>query len=189
MLKVDEQLVRKCIKGDSQAIGKLYHLVSAGLFGICLRYANNWEDAQDLLHDGFLKIMNNLSKFRMEGSFEGWLRRIMVNEAINYYRKKNIVQFQEYENVDFKVEGFELSAIEKMTQQELLDLLEQLPVGYRVVFNLFAIEGYSHAKISQMLNISENTSKSQYRRARLKLQELVTKLNKIPTKETIKSER
>ena len=186
MLKVDERLVRKCIKGDNQAIEELYHLVSAGLFGVCLRYANNWEDAQDLLHDGFLKIMDNLSQFRWEGSFEGWLRRIMVNEAINYYRKGNIIQFQEYENVDFKIEGFELSALEKMTQQELLDLLDQLPVGYRIVFNLFAIEEFSHLEISKILGISESTSKSQYRKARLKLQELVIKLNKVPIKEIIK---
>ncbi len=186
MLKVDERLVRKCIKGENQAIEELYHLVSAGLFGVCLRYANNWEDAQDLLHDGFLKIMDNLRKFRWEGSFEGWLRRIMVNEAINYYRKSSLLQFKEYESVDFKIEGFELSGLEKMTQQELLGLLEKLPTGYRIVFNLFAIEGYPHTEISKLLDISESTSKSQYRKARLKLQELVIKLNKLTIKETIR---
>ncbi len=186
MLKVDERLIRKCVKGDNQAIEKLYRFVSAGLFGICLRYANNKEDAQDLLHDGFLKIMDNLKNFRWEGSFEGWLRRIIVNEAINYYRKDNLIQFREYESVDFKIEGFELSAIERMTQKELLGLMNQLPPGYRIVFNLFAIEEYSHLEISKILGISENTSKSQYRKARLKLQELVLKLNKVKIKETIK---
>ncbi|MCD6366724.1 MAG: sigma-70 family RNA polymerase sigma factor [Bacteroidales bacterium] len=187
MLKVDERLIRKCIKGENQAIEELYHLASAGLFGICLRYANNREDAQDLLHDGFLKIMDNLKRFRWEGSFEGWLRRIIVNEAINYYRRGNFIHFKEYESVDFKIEGFELSGLERMTQQELLGLLEKLPAGYRIVFNLFAIEEFSHPEISKMLNISESTSKSQYRKARLKLQELVIKMNKVTIKETIKS--
>jgi len=186
MLKVDERLIRKCIKGESQAIESLYHLVSAGLFGICLRYANNWEDAQDLLHDGFLKIMDNLKDFRWEGSFEGWLRRIIVNVSINYYRRNNLIQFKEYESVDFKIEGFEVSALEKMTQQELLDLINQLPAGYRIVFNLFAIENFSHKEIAELLGVSESTSKSQYRKARLKLQELLIKLNKIENKEIAK---
>lgn len=186
MLKVDERLIRKCIRGENQAIEKLYRLVSAGLFGICLRYANSREDAQDLLHDGFLKIMNNLKYFRWEGSFEGWLRRIIVNVAINYYHRSNIIQLKEYESVDFKIEGFELSALEKMSQQELLKLISQLPAGYRIVFNLYAIEDFSHKEIAEMLGISESTSKSQYRKARLKLQELVIKLNKTENKEIVK---
>jgi len=185
MLKVDERLIRKCIKGENQAIEKLYRAVSAGLFGICLRYAKNREDAQDLLHDGFLKIMDNLKNFRWEGSFEGWLRRIIVNVAINYYRRNKIIQFKEYESVDFKIKGFELSALEKMTQQELLDLINQLPTGYRIVFNLYAIEDFSHKEISEILGVSESTSKSQYRKARLKLQELIIKLNKIENKEIV----
>ncbi len=186
MLKVDERLIRKCIRGDNQAIEELYHLVSAGLFGICLRYAKNREDAQDLLHDGFLKILDNLKQFRWKGSFEGWLQRIIVNEAINYYRRNNAIQFKEYESVDFKIEGFELSGLEKMAQQELLELLEKLPVGYRIVFNLYAIEEFTHPEISKILNISESTSKSQYRKARLKLQELVIKMNTETIKEIIK---
>ncbi len=186
MLKVDEQLIRKCIKGENQAIERLYRLVSASLFGICLRYANNREDAQDLLHDGFLKIMNNLKDFRWEGSFEGWLRRIIVNVSINYYHRNNLIQFTEYESMDFKIEGFELSILEKITQQELLDLLSQLPVGYRMVFNLYAIEDFSHKEIAEILGISEGTSKSQYHKARLKLQELIIKLNKVENKEIVK---
>lgn len=188
MLKVDERLIRKCIRGDNQAIEKLYHFVSASLYGICLRYAKNREDAQDLLHDGFLKIIDNLKRFRWEGSFEGWLRRIIVNEAINYYRRGNLIQFKDYESVNFKIDGFELSGLQKMTQQELLGLLDKLPTGYRIVFNLFAIEGYTHIEISKLLDITENTSKSQYRKARLRLQELVIKLNRITIKE-IESEK
>jgi len=186
MLHINEQLIRKCIKGENKAITELYRMVSAGLYGVCLRYTKNSEDAQDLLHDGFLKIMENLSRFRGEGSFEGWIRRILVNEAINFYRKKNAIQFKEYGDVEYKVEGFETSAIENFTQQELLNLLNQLPTGYRIVFNLFAIEGYSHLEISDMLSITENTSKSQYRKARLRLQELILKIDKIKIKEELK---
>jgi len=189
MLKIDERLIRKCIKGDNQAIEKLYHLAASTLFGICLRYAKNREDAQDLLHEGFLKIMINLKQFQWKGSFEGWLQRIIINEAINYYRRGSLLQFKEFGEVDFKIEGFEISVLEKMTQQELLALLDTLPTGYRIIFNLFAIEGYSHAEISDLLNISESTSKTQYRKARLKLQTLIKELNTVTIKKNVQSER
>ncbi len=186
MLQVNEQLIRKCIKGENKAITELYRMVSAGLYGVCLRYTKSSEDAQDLLHDGFLKIMENIDRFRGEGSFEGWIRRIVVNEAINFYRRKNAIQFKEYGDVEYKVEGAEISAIEGFSQKELLSLLNQLPTGYRIVFNLFAIEGYTHMEIAEMLSITENTSKSQYRKARLKLQELILKTDKIKIKEELK---
>jgi RNA polymerase sigma-70 factor (ECF subfamily) len=144
------------------------------MFGICIRYAGNYDDAQDIVHDGFIKIYLKIGQFRFEGSFEGWMRRIMVNTALEKFRMQcqiiNINEFtKEVDTVDTTDISSEISAM------ELVKFVQELSPRYRMVFNLYAIEGYSHKEISGMLDISEGTSKSNLSRARSILQEKVRK--------------
>ncbi len=144
------------------------------MFGICVRYAGNYDDAQDIVHDGFVKIYMKIAQFRFEGSFEGWMRRIMVNTALEKYRMQcqviNINEFtREVDSVNYSDFSGEISA------RELARFVQELSPRYRMVFNLYAIEGYSHKEISGMLDITEGTSKSNLSRARAILQEKVRK--------------
>ena len=144
------------------------------MFGICIRYAGNYDDAQDIVHDGFIKIYLKIGQFRFEGSFEGWMRRIMVNTALEKFRLQcqiiNINEFtKEVDTVDTSDFSSEISA------RELIKFVQELSPRYRMVFNLYAIEGYSHKEISDMMDISEGTSKSNLSRARSILQEKVRK--------------
>jgi len=142
------------------------------MFGVCLRYAGSRDDAQDILHEGFLKIFEKIGQFESRGSFEGWIRRIMVNTALEKYRGEHkSVNLQE-ELIEFdKDMSTEMS--DNVTVKELLGMIKELTPQYRLVFNLYAIEGYSHKEISNMLDISEGTSKSNLSRARTILQEKV----------------
>ena len=142
------------------------------MFGVCLRYAGSRDDAQDILHEGFLKIYEKIGQFESRGSFEGWIRRIMVNTALEKYRGEHkSVNLQE-ELIEFdKDMSTEMS--DNVTVKELLGMIRDLTPQYRLVFNLYAIEGYSHKEISKMLDISEGTSKSNLSRARTILQERV----------------
>jgi len=146
------------------------------MFGICLRYAANSEDAKDILQDGFVKVFVNLGKFKGIGSFEGWMRRIFVNTAIEHYRKKNQL-YAISENQEENISNHEVSALDALEADDIIRLISELPNGYRTVFNLFAVEGYSHKEIATMMNISEGTSKSQYARAKAWLQEKIGNRN------------
>ncbi len=144
------------------------------MFAVCLRYSNNNETAQDLLQDGFIKIFKNLHRFRGEGSFEGWIRRIFVNTSIEHYRKKSNL-FSTSEREEVLAEDSSLNALDKLAEKDIIKLVQELSPGYRTVFNLYAIEGYSHKEIGNMLNISEGTSKSQLARAKGILKKMVEK--------------
>jgi RNA polymerase sigma factor (sigma-70 family) len=174
-----EQLIKRCIDNDPVAQELLYRRYASKMFGVCLRYAPNKMEAEDILQEGFIKVFNNLKKFRGDGSFEGWIRRTMVNTAINHYRK-NVRYFQDIDidSVDIH-DTFDKDGISNLTEAELLKLIQELPEGYRMVFNLYVIEGYSHKEIGEQLNIAENTSKSQLSRARGVLQAKVKKLYNI----------
>lgn len=151
------------------------------MYGICLRFTKNTMDAEDLLHDGFIKVLTNLSNFKHEGSFEGWMRRLMVNTAINHYRRKSSHSEQDFETSGVEYTEFDNSDVLKtLAADELLKLVQALPDGYRMVFNLYVIEGYKHQEIAQMLGVTENTSKSQLAKARRHLQDAVKKLNYEP---------
>lgn len=145
------------------------------MYGICLRFARNQMEAEDVMQEGFIKVFRYLKDYRNDGSLEGWIRRTMVNTAINFYKKK--IKYQKDVSLDqgepISVE--EESAIDRLSTQELLEMIRELPDGYRMVFNLNVIEGYTHKEIGDMLNISENTSKSQLSRARGVLQEKLKK--------------
>jgi RNA polymerase sigma-70 factor (ECF subfamily) len=148
------------------------------MYGICLRFAGNEMDANDILQEGFIKVITKIKDFRNEGSFEGWIRRTIINTAINYYRKNlRTSKFQDIDDLDVPVSNEE-TIFDRLSKEELIGLVQDLPNGYRTVFNLNVIEGYTHKEIGQMLNISDNTSKSQLTRARSILQKKVSLLMK-----------
>lgn len=167
-------IINGCLKGSRRDQELLYRRYSPRLYAVCLQYSDNDEEARDILQEGFIKIFINLSRFKHEGSFEGWMRRIIVNTALERYRSRNRLYM--VENIDRIPEPFADPDNEDYSGLEATDLLEiirMLPPKYRMVFNLFALEGYSHKEISQMVNISEGTSKSNLSRARMILQRRV----------------
>jgi RNA polymerase sigma factor (sigma-70 family) len=173
----DEELVKECVSGNPIAQKKFYDLFAKKMMGVCLRYMSNEDEAQDVLQDGFIKIFSKLHDFESKGSLEGWVRRIMVNTALDQYRKNKKHQ----NDVDVDVVGYKLEKndfiIESITAQDLLKIIQAIPEGYRVVFNLFAIEGYSHKEIAERLGVTESTSKSQYSRAKSLLRKLMIENN------------
>ena len=173
----DETLVDECVSGNAKAQRMLFERYSAKMLGVAIRYIKDKERAEDVLQDAFIKVFKNLKKFKHYGSLEGWIRRIVVNTALDQLRKNKKRQ----SNVELDDSFFELATdsftVERLQAESLLNLVQQLPEGYRTVFNLFAIEGYSHKEIAEKLSISENTSKSQYSRAKSVLRDVLKKLN------------
>ncbi|MCA0398783.1 MAG: sigma-70 family RNA polymerase sigma factor [Bacteroidetes bacterium] len=150
----------------------LYRKFAGKMYAVCLRYAGNSDDAQDLLQEGFIKVFRNLDKFRHEGSFEGWMRRVFVNTSIEHYRRKvHLNPIGETE--ENRIEDVSVSALDQLAEKDIVQLVQELSPGYRTVFNLYVIEGYSHKEIGDMLQISEGTSKSQLARAKSILQKKV----------------
>lgn len=169
----EQKLVEKCLKKDPNALEELYKSFCNHMFGVCLRYAKNRDDAQDLLHDGFVKVYTGLNEYKGKGSLEGWIRRIMVNTAINFYRRKAGRFFGLNENdEEFHISNDE-DIIENISTNELLGYINEMPDGYRLVFNMYVIEGYKHVEISELLGISEATSKTQFMKARRHLMKKV----------------
>ncbi|MEI7595555.1 MAG: sigma-70 family RNA polymerase sigma factor [Bacteroidota bacterium] len=172
----EKLLIKQCIDGHSNAQELLYRRFASKMLGVCMRYANSRMEAEDILQEGFIKIFNNLDKFQFNGSLEGWVRRIMVNSALTHY-KANIKYIQSIEYDSACCEEVSKSEIlESINTKELLKLIQTMPEGYKMVFNMFAIEGYSHKEIGELMGISESTSKSQLSRARVYLQEKIKKL-------------
>lgn len=171
----EEQIVAGCKKQDRMAQKALYEQYSRVLFGICLRYCKDPESAQDLLQDGFIKVFASIKSFEGKGSFEGWLKRIFVNMALENIRKdKKLIQLtDDIQNYPESQELTDNEDISVIPEVELLKMIQELPKGYAMVFNLYAIEDYSHKEIAEMLDISESTSRSQYVRARQILQQKV----------------
>jgi RNA polymerase sigma-70 factor (ECF subfamily) len=171
----DEQLVAGCLKGDPIAQKALYKAYSRKMMSICMRYANGREQAQDILQDGFVKVFQKMDRFRGDGPLGGWIARTMVNTALDHIRRNkpydHSVDLSDAEHLHAEDEH----VLSGMTTEEILALIQALPTGYRTVFNLFAIEGYAHKEIAEMLGISENTSKSQFMKARAYLRRLLPK--------------
>lgn len=165
-----EDFIERCLDNEPKAQGELYRRFAPKMFGICLRYTRNRMEAEDILQEGFIKVFRYLKDYRSDGSLEGWIRKTMVNTAINFYKKK--IKYQKDVSLDQTepINHDEESAIDKLSAKELMEHIQELPDGYRMVFNLNIIEGYTHKEIGKMLNISENTSKSQLSRARGVLQ-------------------
>ena len=174
----DQELLTGCLRGERRFQEGLYNQHGSTMFSICLRYACDYYQAEDMLQEGFVKVFNNLKNFRNEGSFEGWLKRIFVNTAIEWLRKNKVMnEMAEIENVPLHI--VQEDCFSQLAADDLMKLIQSLSPGYRTVFNLYAIEGYSHKEIGDMMNINEGTSKSQLARARYILQKMVVQQNKI----------
>ena len=150
----------------------LYHRFSPKMYSVCLRYSGNAEDARDLLQEGFIKIFKNLSKYRGDGSFEGWIRRIFVNTSIEHFRKKVYLQ-DVTETQERTLEDKEWNVLDDLAEKDIMKMIHQLSPGYKAVFNMHVVEGYSHKEIAEMLGINEGTSKSQLARAKMVLKKMV----------------
>lgn len=172
----DSTLIQKCLKGDPRSQRTLFEKYAPKMYTVCLRYAKDSDEAQDILQDAFIKVFAKLDSFDGNGSFEGWIRRITVNTALDLIRKN--VKFQD--NASIENEGYKLEQNtfhdSHLEEKDLMNLIAKMPEGYKVVFNMFAIEGYSHKEIAEELKISENTSKSQYSRARAYLMQRLNEL-------------
>ncbi|MBX9784792.1 MAG: RNA polymerase sigma factor [Chitinophagaceae bacterium] len=170
----DTDLIAGCLAGDRRSQKQLYDKYSAKMYAVCMRYMGNTDDAQDILQDGFIKVYKNLDKFRGEGSFEGWMRRIMANTAIEQLRRKkiNFSTADKEEQLEYKAPG----AVDNLSEKDLLKIVSDLSPGYRTVFNMYVVEGYGHKDIADIMGISEGTSKSQLARARMILQEKIKTL-------------
>ena len=175
----EKQLITGCKKGETWAQKQVYELYASAMFSVCFRYVSDRETARDLLQDGFIKVFTKADTFTEAGSFAGWIRRIFVTTALEYLRQKDVlkesVDVEEFEN---RIEQGDATIMEKITADDLMKCISELSDGYRTIFNLYAIEGYSHAEIAKMLGISENTSRSQFMRARKILQKTVELLVK-----------
>ncbi len=176
------KLIQGCLKNDAIAQRELYQLYSSKWMGISLRYFSDRFEAEEVLIKAFMKIFTKINQYKNKGSFEGWMRKIVVNEALMHLRETKKL----FLHVDM-VEASEISSefpTSSYQEEELLKLIYKLPVGYRTVFNLYAIEGYSHQEIAELLNISISTSKSQLNRARNLLQQYIQTLDKKEDKST-----
>jgi RNA polymerase sigma-70 factor (ECF subfamily) len=176
----EEAILQGCLKNQAAAQRELYQRYSPKMLAVCFRFAHNREDAEDMLQDGFIKVFLQIHTFRSKGAFEGWIRRIMVHTCINHLKKNK--RFNE--SVDLIQAGSaqvrEESIPSIVQAKQIVDCIRLLPIGYRTVLNLYAIEGYSHKEISGMLDIEESTSRSQYTRARQMLEDILIRRNLIP---------
>ncbi len=168
----EQQILEGCQRQDRKAQQALYDRYAPKFFGLCKRYIKSKEDAEDVLIEGLYKAMKNIHSFRGAGSFEGWIRRIIVNEALMFLRKKhNFNLTVEISNIEMKSN---VSVVDELAAQDILNLMNRLPTGYRTVFNLYVIEGYKHREIAEILGISINTSKSQLILAKKRLKQLIS---------------
>ncbi|WP_103863825.1 RNA polymerase sigma factor [Aquimarina sp. I32.4] len=163
-----DQLINKCKKKNAKAQEQLYRLYSSKLFAICLKYSNDSPSAEDTLQDAFITIFDKINQYKNQGSFEGWMKRITINTALQKYRKQrvfDIINEEQIEEVEIEVDE------EQISLDYLLKIIQQLPDRYRLVFNLYVLDGYSHKEVAKMLDISTGTSKSNLARARNILKE------------------
>lgn len=174
MINVHQQLIDRCLKGDRQAYYELYKLYSRSMYNVGFRIVNNEEEAQDVLQEAFISAFNNLSSYRQESAFGAWLKRIVVNKAINHISKRKTERFPEDDRWDVKLEE-EVDPFEgfPFTIEKVMAAIEALPDGYRTVLSLYLLEGYDHGEIALIMGITESTSKSQFNRSKKKLKELL----------------
>lgn len=170
-------MVTECVQGNPRAQRALFERFAPKMMAVCLRYSKDREQAEDVLQDGFVKVFMKLADFKSEGSLEGWIRRVMVNTALDQLRKNGkLLGDISTDDVAYKLEHND-PIEENLMAEDLMKLVLAMPEGYKVVFNMFAIEGYSHAEIAATLGITESTSKSQYSRAKAYLRERIERMN------------
>ena len=175
-----EVLAEKASGGDERSFQQIYDAIAGKMYSLCLRYAGNTEDANDWFQEGFVKLYRHLPAFRGDGSFEGWARRIFISASIDGLKKRD--QLLPALSDDIDKASDDLTGYDKLANDDLIRHIRQLPDGYRTVINLYMVEGYNHKEIGEMLNISEEGSRSQLFRARVLLQKMLTKANGQPTR-------
>jgi len=173
----EQTLIAGCKKNESWARKRLYELYAPAMLGVCVRYANDYEKAKDILHEGFIKIFTKINSYSGEGALGGWMRRIFVTTALEFLKEDHSRQYLDILDYGEKIETVEISAVEKLSAEDILKCISELPKGYQLVFNMYAIEGYSHAEIAKLLNIKEGTSRSQFAHAKQLLQDKIQKLH------------
>ena len=162
----ERQLVKDCLKEKPEAQRQLYELFAKSMLGICYRYTKSYKDAEDVLQEGFVKVFFGLKQFKFEGELGAWIRRIMVNTALNFLKRNKKYRDEMYFTEQPLHPVADDNPVVNLQAKELADLIRQLPHGYQTIFNLHAVEGYTHVEIGEMLGISDGTSRSQYARAR-----------------------
>ncbi len=173
----EKELIEECLKNNRRAQKQLYEKYSKKMFGVCLRYARSTEDAEDILADSFVQIFVKLSSYKGNGSFDGWIRRIVINTSITAYRSNLKFNLNDDISDIHYLSNDDDSAIDIMHVQQIKNIIQSMPDGYRMIFNLYAIEGYNHREIGEILGLNEGTSKSQYSKAKKWLQTKLEKLN------------
>ena len=168
---VEQQLIERCKKGDREAQRLLYEQFSGALYGCCLKYAPNQQEAQDILQDSFITIYAKISQFKNKGSFEGWCKRITINTALQRYRGTQVHFLKNEEHIIDQSD--DVDTLEDVAMDEMLVMIQSLPHQYRMVFSLYVLDGQSHKEIAGLMNINTNTSKSNLSRARFKLQQMI----------------
>ena len=170
----DDDLIKGCVQEDESCQRELFRRYAGKMLGVCQRYARSTADAEDIVQDAFIKVFEKIFQFKSEGSFEGWIRKIVVNTALKKY---TVIRFDKevsgYEITDRNESSIEASAYSHLNEKELLGMINNLPDGYRLVFNLYVIEGYQHEEIAQMLKIQSGTSRSQLVKARNMLKQQI----------------
>lgn len=177
-MTIEKQLVRRCISGDRKAQKEFFEVYARKMMGVCLRYARNSQEAEDMLQDGFIRVFTHLHTFNFDGPLEAWIRRVVVNASLRHVNKKSF-SYEEIGIPEYYDQSVMSEAISKLSEQELLTLISHLPLGYKTVFNLYIIEGYSHKEIAEMLDIGESTSRSQLAKAKKTLQNLIETMYKV----------
>ena len=170
----ERELIKGCVDNDVQCQKVLYEQYAPKMMGVSLRYCNSKMEAEDVLQDAFIKIFNKINTFKGEGSFEGWIRKIVVFTALKS-NDKRVQKFEPGSLENVQEQSFDSKAISNMETASLLSILQELPDGYKAVFNLYAVEGYSHREVGEILGISDVTSRSQYSRAKQHLIKLLAK--------------
>jgi RNA polymerase sigma-70 factor (ECF subfamily) len=168
-----QQIIDGCIRGNSRSQQALYNMFADEMFAVCIYYSPTRDEAEDTLHEGFLKVFQNIAGFKGSGSLKGWIRRILINTALEKYRRKNLMYVTDGDDISRYQDSDREDIISNITADDLIQLIQELSPQYRMVFNLYALEGFSHKEIAEKLSISEGTSKSNLARARLILQKKV----------------
>jgi RNA polymerase sigma factor (sigma-70 family) len=178
----DSYLIKRCIEKDRKCQKLLYEKYASLMLGVCIRYADNREGAEDILQEGFLKVFLSIGQYSGKGTLPGWMKSIMINTAINHFHRNK--KYRDNKGLDQVEDGLlkdqvTISGLDRLKEEDLLKVIRRLPQGFRMIFNLYAIEGYKHNEIAKKLNIDEGTSKSQYSRARKLIKEKLAMLEKV----------
>lgn len=174
----EQELITAVRRGEAKAQRELYERFAPTMFAVCSRYAPDSDTAKDLLQDGFVKVFTKIDSYAGTGSFEGWMRRVFVTTCLEFLRQKSALKFaSSIDDQEVQVAGKDVSVVDQLSADELMKLINSLSDGYRTVFNMYAIEGYSHAEIAQELGVSEVTSRTQFMRARNILQGMIQKIS------------